>query len=78
MKKFFALAAAAIIALGASAQNWYAGGSVGFQQTKQAGEKTTTINFMPEVGYNLSLKMVPHFLRTSSDAMPASRIGLHF
>lgn len=58
MKKFLALAAAAVVALGAAAQNnIYVGGSVGFQQTKQAGDKTTTINFMPEVGYNLSEKL---------------------
>lgn len=54
MKKFLALAAAAVIALGASAQNWYLGGSIGFDQTKVNGYKTTTIDFMPEVGYNLS------------------------
>ncbi|MDE6378318.1 MAG: porin family protein [Duncaniella sp.] len=54
MKKFLALAAAAVIALGASAQNWYLGGSVVVGQEKVDGEKTTQINFMPEVGYNLS------------------------
>lgn len=54
MKKILALAAAAVIALGASAQNWYLGGSIGFEQNKKFGEKTTQIDFMPEIGYNLS------------------------
>ena len=54
MKKFLAFAAAAVVALGAAAQNMYIGGSVGFQQTKQADDKTTTIDSMPEIGYNLS------------------------
>lgn len=57
MKKILALAAAAIVALGASAQNMYVGGSVGFTSTKSGDAKTTNINFMPEIGYNLSDNM---------------------
>lgn len=54
MKKIFALIAAVIVTLGASAQGWYLGGSVGFTGSKADGVKTTNINVMPEIGYNLS------------------------
>lgn len=52
MKKFFTLAAMAVMALGAFAQDWYAGGSVGFWRNSTDNE--TYFNILPEVGYNLT------------------------
>lgn len=66
MKKFFTLAVVAVMALGASAQNWYVGGSLGFNKTTTTSyteddeieiatkSKTTTISIAPEIGYNFN------------------------
>lgn len=55
MKKFFAIAAVAMMALTANAQVWV-GGNIGFsfdKATKNADE-TTTVAIQPEIGYNLN------------------------
>lgn len=42
----------AVISLGAFAQDWYAGGQVGFW--RNSGDNHTEFSILPEVGYNLS------------------------
>lgn len=54
MKKIFLLAVVAIMAISASAQNWYLGGSIGFNHVKVDDEKTSNFTIAPEVGYNLN------------------------
>ena len=56
MKKFLLMAAMAIATLGASAQDWYAGGQLTFGRTTQetSGLKTTQVTVLPELGYNLT------------------------
>ncbi|MCM1067661.1 MAG: outer membrane beta-barrel protein [Muribaculaceae bacterium] len=57
MKKFYLLALLAIISLAANAQ-LYVGGSVGaWRGSNDDGNLTTTINILPEVGYNLNEKL---------------------
>ena len=55
MKKFLVAAIMAIMSLGAFAQDWYAGGSVGFW--RNSGKNETTFNILPEIGYNLTNKV---------------------
>ncbi|MCM1504601.1 MAG: porin family protein [Muribaculum sp.] len=59
MKKFLLMAVAAVMALGASAQDWYAGGQLTFGRSTESasGVKSTQVTVLPEVGYNLSEKL---------------------
>lgn len=53
MKKIFAFAVMAIMALGVFAQNnLYVGGSFGFW--RNSSDNNTTVQILPEIGYNLS------------------------
>lgn len=52
MKKIITLAAMACMAVGAFAQDWYAGGSVGFW--RNSSENKTIVDILPEIGYNLN------------------------
>lgn len=52
MKKIILMAVMAVMTLTAAAQNWYAGGNVGFW--RNSSENTTEFNILPEVGYNLN------------------------
>lgn len=56
MKKFLLLAAMAIMTLGASAQNWYAGGQFTFGRTTESASrvKSTQVTVLPEIGYNIT------------------------
>lgn len=56
MKKFLLLATMAVMTLGASAQNWYAGGQLTFGRTTDSasGVKSTQVTVLPEIGYNIS------------------------
>lgn len=54
MKKFIAFAIAAIVSLGAAAQDFYVGGSIA--AWRNGTEHTTTMGILPEIGYNLSDK----------------------
>ncbi len=56
MKKFLLMTVMAIMTLGASAQNWYAGGQLTFGRTTDSasGVKSTQVTILPEVGYNIS------------------------
>lgn len=60
MKKFLLLAIAAVIGLGANAQDtkWYSGGQITFGRTTESisGVKSTQVTVLPEVGYNLTDK----------------------
>ncbi len=52
MKKLLALAVLAVASLGASAEGFYAGGSLGYMHD---GKKNTNhMTIMPEIGYNIS------------------------
>jgi long-subunit fatty acid transport protein len=57
MKKIFAVALVAMMALTANAQV-YVGGSLGYNSSKESSEASSenTITFAPEIGYNLSDK----------------------
>lgn len=55
MKKLMLLAVMAIASLTAVAQDWYAGGSVGFW--RNATDNLTSFQILPEVGYNISDKV---------------------
>ena len=46
------MAVMAIMSLTAAAQNWYAGGNVGFW--RNSTENTTEFSILPELGYNLN------------------------
>ncbi len=46
------MAIVAVMSLTAAAQNWYAGGNVGFW--RNSTENETEFNLLPEVGYNLN------------------------
>ncbi len=52
MKKFLVSAVMAVMALGAFAQDWYAGGAFGFW--RNSGDNVTSFQILPEVGFNLS------------------------
>lgn len=52
MKKFIAFAIAAVVALGAAAQDIYVGGSIG--AWRNGTDHVTTMGILPEIGYNLS------------------------
>ncbi len=54
MKKLFVLAVVAVMALGASAQNWYVGGSFGYEHKKVDDAKSDQFLITPEIGYNLN------------------------
>lgn len=55
MKKFFALAILAVASLSASAQGFYAGGSLGFwHDSNDKGSVTNNLTILPELGYNLN------------------------
>lgn len=57
MKKFLAIAVAAIATVfSASADNWYAGGNIGFWHESGEGKELSTNEFFiqPEVGYNIN------------------------
>lgn len=56
MKKFLLSAITAIMALGASAQNWYSGGQLTFGRTTESvsGVKSTQVTILPEIGYNIT------------------------
>lgn len=54
MKKFFVAALVAVIAMVASAQDIYVGGSLGVW--RNGSEHETTAAILPEIGYNLSEK----------------------
>ena len=56
MKKLLLMAAMAIATLGASAQDWYAGGQLTLGRTTQetSGLKTTQVTVLPELGYNMT------------------------
>lgn len=54
MKKILAFAVMAIMTLGASAQGWFAGGSLGLW--RNATDNETTFRIAPELGYNLNNK----------------------
>ncbi|MDE6684276.1 MAG: outer membrane beta-barrel protein [Duncaniella sp.] len=56
MKKFLLMAAMAVMSLGASAQDWYAGGQLTFGRTTEqpSGVKSTQVTVLPEIGYNLT------------------------
>lgn len=53
------MAVAAVMALGASAQDWYAGGQVTFGRSTESasGVKSTQVTVLPEIGYNLTEKL---------------------
>ena len=53
MKKIFAVALVAMMAMTANAQI-YVGGGIGFQTTSQDGNSDTFFKIMPEIGYNLN------------------------
>ena len=53
MKKIFAVAIVAMMAMTANAQ-WYVGGGVGYQHNKTEGVKSNTFKIIPEVGYNIN------------------------
>lgn len=55
MKKLMLVAVMAIASLTAVAQDWYAGGSVGFW--RNASDNQTAFRILPEVGYNISDKV---------------------
>ena len=79
MKKFLAFAAVAIMALSASAQNWYVGGSLGVGKvtvgTDDDKESTTAIAILPEVGYNFNEKWA---VGTSIGVTHTSNDGLKY
>jgi len=52
MKKILALAVLAVASISASAQNFYAGGSLGYMHDGK--ESTNSFTILPEVGYNLN------------------------
>ena len=58
MKKFLLLAIAAVMSIGASAQDskWYAGGQLTFGRTTESasGVKSTQVTVLPELGYNMT------------------------
>lgn len=58
MKKILLLALAAVMGLGASAQDskWYAGGQLTFGRTTESasGVKSTQVTVLPELGYNMT------------------------
>lgn len=54
MKKFFAMALVALASLGASAQNFYVGGEVGF--VHDGKDNTNKLSIMPEIGYTINEK----------------------
>ncbi|MCM1355696.1 MAG: porin family protein [Staphylococcus sp.] len=58
MKKFLLMAVMAVMTLGATAQNWYAGGQVTFGRTTTeisgVSLKSTQVTVLPELGYNVS------------------------
>lgn len=54
MKKLLTLAIALIATISASAEGWYAGGSVGFD--RNTTDNKTDFIIMPEVGYNFTEK----------------------
>lgn len=57
MKKFFAMAVLAIASLSASAEGFYAGGSLGFwHDSNNDGYTTNQLTILPELGYNLNQK----------------------
>ncbi len=56
MKKLMLLAVVAFLACSASAQNWYIGGSVGYNHTEVNGIDGDRFTIIPEVGYNFSEK----------------------
>ncbi|MFG6381903.1 MAG: porin family protein [Muribaculum sp.] len=57
MKKLFVLAVIAVMALGASAQNWFIGGAFGYAhstvETEDEKVKSDVFTIAPEVGYNI-------------------------
>ena len=53
MKKIFAVALVAMMTLTANAQ-WYVGGGIGVQHTKNDSDKKTSFKILPEVGYNIN------------------------
>ncbi len=55
MKKFLVVAIMAIMGLGAIAQDWYAGGQVGFW--RNSSENETSFSVLPEIGFNLNEKL---------------------
>lgn len=54
MKKFLTLAIAFVATITASAEGWYAGGSVGFN--RNTTDNKTEVIIMPEIGYNFTEK----------------------
>ena len=62
MKKIFALAVLAIASLSASAEGFYAGGSLGYMHegakisSTGSTPSTNTLSILPEIGYNLNEK----------------------
>ncbi len=52
MKKILAIMIMAVASLGAFAQDWYAGGQVGFW--RNSGDNHTEFMILPEVGYNMN------------------------
>ncbi len=54
MKKILFLAVMAVMAISASAQNLYLGGSLGYNHTKTDDVKTDNFIIAPEVGYNFN------------------------
>ena len=53
MKKIFAVALVAMMAMTANAQV-YVGGGVGFATASNDGNTSTSLKFIPEIGYNLN------------------------
>ena len=56
MKKLFTVLAVAVAAVfSANAEDFYVGGSLGFEHNAKRGEyQTNTFNIMPEIGYNIN------------------------
>lgn len=59
MKKLLFMAVMALMAVCASAENWYTGGQVTFGRTtsSSSGVKSTQFTILPEIGYNLTSKV---------------------
>lgn len=53
MKKIMMTLVAVAMATTMNAQ-WYIGGGIGYQHTKDGDQKTNTFKILPEVGYNIS------------------------
>lgn len=56
MKKLVLLAAAAVMSVSALAENFWVGGSIGAWYESGSNGDVTTVNIMPEIGYDFSEK----------------------